>query len=217
MKEIIKSLNNSEKIESNYNSEEKYEINDNKLVELAKKGDEVGFRLLMKRYERRVFMVAYGMLYDVEEAKEVVQEAFMKVFRYIMDFHGEANFYTWLYRITVNLSIDKLRKLKKGKVEFSYDERLKVRSGENSELLETVINNQNRNPEELAIEREKILRLRKAMETLPLHHRSVLILREVEGLSYQQIADTLGISIGTVMSRLHHARKKLIEILKGEG
>lgn len=216
MKEFPGALNNSVKIKSKYNKEDIHTLDDNKLVELAKEGNRKAFELLMKRYERKVFGIAYGMLYDVEEAREIVQEAFIKVFRYIMNFHGEASFYTWLYRITVNLSIDRLRKLKKTSQNHSYDDRLKIKGDKKNNLSEAVIEAQNQNPETLTIEKEKIIKLREAMNKLPAHHRSVIILREVEELSYQEIADTLGISIGTVMSRLHHARKKLIEMLKEE-
>jgi len=212
MRKLIKSLNILKEKESNYNKEREDE--DKLLVELVKKGDKKAFESLMKKYERKVFGIAYGMLHNIEDAKEVTQEAFIKVFRYIPNFHGEASFYTWLYRITVNLSIDRLRKLQRQQSSYSYDDKLKIKQEKSEELSNIVRSSQNEDPERLTLEKEKFLLLKKAMEKLPYHHRSVIILREVEELSYKEIADLLGISIGTVMSRLHHARKKLIKMLK---
>jgi len=177
------------------------------LVRRARRGDQKAFRMLMERYRRKVFSIAYGMVRDPEAAMDVSQEVFIKVHRYLGSFQGTSSFYTWLYRITVNLSIDFIRK--RGKRDMvDYDDMLQRREPDDIEarITPTFLDT---NPLKAVDRRELRTHLAKALETLTEKHRAVLLLREVEGLSYDEIARTLKVHKGTVMSRLHHARKNL--------
>ncbi|MBW1808020.1 MAG: sigma-70 family RNA polymerase sigma factor [Deltaproteobacteria bacterium] len=163
--------------------------------------------MLMERYRRKVFSIAYGMVRDPEAAMDVSQEVFIKVHRYLGSFQGTSSFYTWLYRITVNLSIDFIRK--RGKRDMvDYDDMLQRREPDDIEarITPTFLD---ANPLKAVDRLELREQLAKAFETLTEKHRAVLLLREVEGLSYDEIARTLKVHKGTVMSRLHHARKNL--------
>lgn len=182
-----------------------------KLVRRAKRGDPQAFRTLMERYRRKVYAIAYGMVRDPEAAMDISQEAFIKVHRYLGSFQGTSSFYTWLYRIVVNLSIDHLRK--EGRHDaVDYDDMIQRREPDDSEawVVPTILD---QNPLEGCDRRELSGRIAEAFEGLSDKHRAVLMLREVEGLSYEEIARTLKIHKGTVMSRLHHARRNLQKAL----
>lgn len=177
------------------------------LVRRAKRGDQTAFRTLMERYKRRVYSIAYGMVRDSEAAMDISQEAFIKVHRYLGSFQGSSSFYTWLYRIVVNLSIDHLRK--EGRHDaVDYDDMIQRRDPDDSEawIVPTLLD---QNPMQALDRRELSGRIAEAFEGLSEKHRAVVMLREVEGLSYEDIARTLKIHKGTVMSRLHHARRNL--------
>jgi RNA polymerase sigma-70 factor (ECF subfamily) len=182
------------------------------LVQRVRTGDQRAFKLLVERYQRKVFSVALGMLKDKEEARDVAQEAFVKVYRYLDHFKGDASFYTWLYRITVNICIDAMRKRgSKGNEHVEFDESVKLDVAEaNLGALGTRLGT---NPQKSALRRELAERITAAMQQLPEAHRQILLLREVEGMSYEDIARTLEIPKGTVMSRLFHARLKMQKIL----
>jgi RNA polymerase sigma-70 factor (ECF subfamily) len=154
-----------------------------------------------------VFSIAHGMVRDSEAAMDISQEAFIKVHRYLGSFQGSSSFYTWLYRIVVNLSIDHLRK--EGRYDaVDYDDMIQRRDPDDSEawIVPTLLD---QNPMQALDRRELSGRIAAAFESLSEKHRAVLMLREVEGLSYEDIARTLKIHKGTVMSRLHHARRNL--------
>jgi RNA polymerase sigma-70 factor (ECF subfamily) len=182
------------------------------LVTRVRQGDQRAFRLLVERYQRKVFSVALGMLKDKEEAMDVSQEAFVKVYKYLDHFKGDSSFYTWLYRITVNICIDVLRKknaLKGEQVEF--DETVKMDAAEAN--IGSLGSQLGTNPQKAALRRELADKINAALQEVPEKHRAILLLREVEGMSYEDLARTLGIPKGTVMSRLFHARLKIQKIL----
>jgi len=183
-----------------------------KLVRRAKRGDQQAFRTLMERYRRKVFSIAYGMVRDPEAALDISQEVFIKVHRYLGSFQGSSSFYTWLYRISVNLSIDYLRKQGRHDA-VDYDDMLLRREPDDAEamVMPTMLDV---DPQRAMDRKELGEQLAKAFEKLGEKHRSVLLLREIEGLSYEEIARVLKIHKGTVMSRLHHARKNLQAALK---
>ena len=185
---------------------------EHKLVKRAKRGDERAFRTLMERYRRKVFSIAYGMVRDPEAAMDVSQEVFIKVHRYLGSFQGSSSFYTWLYRITVNLSIDHLRKSGRHDT-VDYDDMLLRREPDDAEamVMPTVMDH---NPGRALDRKELQSQIAAAFEQLSEKHRAVLVLREIEGLSYEEIARSLKIHKGTVMSRLHHARKNLQQALR---
>jgi len=182
------------------------------LVKRVRTGDQRAFRLLVERYQRKVYSVALGMLKDKEEAMDVSQEAFVKVHKYLDHFKGDSSFYTWLYRITTNICIDVLRKRRSsGGAPVEYDDSLEVDLGQAS--VGALGSRLGTNPQKSALRRELVEKIQAALEQVPEKHRAILLLREVEGMSYEELARTLEIPKGTVMSRLFHARAKVQKIL----
>ncbi|MBM7113184.1 RNA polymerase sigma factor [[Archangium] primigenium] len=181
------------------------------LVKRVRDGDQRAFKLLVERYQRKVYAVALGMLKDKEEAMDVSQEAFVKVYKYLDHFKGDSSFYTWLYRITTNICIDVIRRrgTAGGPME-EFDESM-------TDLSETRIgalgSRLGTNPQKSALRRELAEKIQEALATVPEKHRAILLLREVEGMSYEDLSRTLDIPKGTVMSRLFHARAKVQKIL----
>ena len=185
---------------------------DHTLVQRARSGDERAFRLLVERYQKKVYAVALGMVKDREEAMDVVQEAFVKVHRSLDTFKADATFYTWLYRITVNVCIDVIRRrgaMRSDSVEF--DERVGHDLAEAN--LGAVSSQLGSNPEKAVLQRELGEKIQAALEQIPEKHRAILLLRELDGLSYEELAQVLEIPKGTVMSRLFHARAKVQKLL----
>lgn len=188
------------------------EPDDSELVDRAQDGDREAFQQLVERYQEKVYSICYGKVKDEQDAKDVSQDVFVKVFRYIDNFNQESSFYTWLYRIAVNTSIDYLRKQSR-RDEVDYDDTIQTD--------EEVQGNELLMPSKLGVDpdrelgrkelREKML---EALKSLSDKHRTILTLREVEGLSYKEMAEVLDISKGTVMSRLYHARQYFQEALE---
>jgi len=173
------------------------------LVQQCQKGDVAAFQELAAKYYRRVFTVVLGMLNHREDALEVAQESFCRAFRNIERFKGGSTFYTWLYRIAVNLAIDFQRRQKRGLMDFREDmDEVVVEKGESGS-----------DPYRELRDRELGERLVAAIDELTPDHKAVIVMRAVEGLSYKDIGRVMGCSEGTVMSRLHYARKKLREKL----
>jgi RNA polymerase sigma-70 factor (ECF subfamily) len=181
------------------------EETDENLVKLAQNGDRDAFQMLMQRHQRRIFNLCYGMLRNKDDAADLVQEAFIKAYKNIDRFKGNSKFYTWLYRIAKNACIDFIRKQKRRKtVDFDDSIRREEPVDGDETLLPSPLGI---NPAKVAGRKELLEQIEAALDTLSDNHREILILREIDGLAYQEIADTLEISIGTVMSRLYHARK----------
>ena len=178
------------------------------LIEAAAKGDTKAFRALVERHQQRALAVALGMVHDRDEASDICQEAFLKAYRHLAMFEGEARFFTWLYRIIMNLCIDHIRKQRGEKTEF--DENMQTEVEDDSGIAPVRLG---LDPVRALLDRELHQQLEQALEALPALHRAVLLMREVEGLSYQEMAEALDCSIGTVMSRLFHARKKMQALL----
>lgn len=184
------------------------EETDHNLVVLARNGDHQAFRLLVERYQRKVYSVTYGMVRNPEDAMDLTQDAFIKAYRNLASFQGSSSFYTWIYRIAVNLCIDHLRK--NGRVQsVDYDDKFKHDQDEVADGSSLLPSRLGGNPEKAMGRKELIEQMQQALESLSPNHRTVILLREVEGLSYEEIAQVLDISKGTVMSRLHHARKNM--------
>jgi len=149
-----------------------------------------------------------GVVKNQDDALDAVQEAFVKVHKNIDKFQGSSSFYTWLYRIVMNVSIDHVRKATRRKT-VDFDERAhhgKTDAAGDGALLPTV---SNANPGRAALDRELGQAIQGALDELSESHRAVILLREIEGMSYEQMAETLGVPKGTIMSRLFHARKKM--------
>jgi len=182
-------------------------------VRRAKAGDHQAFRLLFERHNRRAYVLAMGVVRNSEDALDVVQEAFIKAHRYLPRFEGTSSFYTWLYRIVMNLSIDTLRKRKRTqKVDFNDaigHLEGEGRVGEDA-LLPKILG---ADPSKALLRSEMRANIQEALGKLSDNHRSVLMMRELEGLSYEEMANVMDCSKGTIMSRLFHARKNMQEHL----
>ena len=183
---------------------------DRQLVERATRGDRGAFEQLVKRYQRRVFAVALGMLRNADDARDVCQESFLKAYRNLAGFNGASQFYTWLYRIVWNGCLDHLRKQRRVEVEF--DETIAPDGA--SDETGTLAHHAGADPAAALVDKELRRDILASLATLSPAHRTVLVLREVDGLSYDEIAEVVGCPVGTVMSRLFHARKKMQERLR---
>jgi RNA polymerase sigma-70 factor (ECF subfamily) len=184
---------------------------DRTLVEQAQRGSQAAFRSLVERYQRRLYAMALSMVRDPDDARDVVQEALVKAYRNLPGFQHESNFYTWLYRIAMNLCIDQARRRQRApQMEFDEAAELAVQdvAGISPRRLGF-------DPAQALLDREIRERVSAALERLSPNHRAVLVLREVDGLAYKEIADVMNCSQGTVMSRLFHARKRMQEMLSG--
>lgn len=185
------------------------DTDDKVLVARCKEGDRDAFRRLVQKYERRIYGIVVGMIRDREEAWDLTQEVFVKVYRHLGSFEGNSSLYTWMYRITVNLSIDYIRKRKEAGLEYDDARRHDGRVDMNGPMGKPVDT-----PPQRLLREELVGKVNLALERLSPKHKQIVILREVEGLAYQEIADVLGISIGTVMSRLFHARRNMQRVLE---
>lgn len=184
-------------------------VPDDDLIRATLGGDEAAFRELVERYKARAFGVAAGIVGDRDDAMDVVQESFVKAYYNLKEFRFGANFYTWFYRLLVNQAIDRWRRSARS-AEVPLEE-----GWLSEEVSPPGSVAYPRTPEELAANRELGDAIQRAVAALPEYHRAVILLREVEGMAYEEIASVLGCSVGTVMSRLHYARGKLKEALKG--
>lgn len=188
---------------------------DKKLVDAAKAGDAQAFRKLVEQNQGRLFAVAFGMLRDRDDAADAVQDAFIKAHRKLPDFEGNAAFSTWLYRICVNLCIDKKRSQARRRSVDIDDVRHTDLTEDNVYAgAEITPKLHGGNPLKNVADSELGTEIQRAMADLSDDHQAVILLREIEGMSYEDIAQTLDIPRGTVMSRLFHARKNMQKLLR---
>ncbi len=178
------------------------------LVNLAKEGDVHAFEKLVKQYDRQVFRIAQHITQNREDAEDVTQDAFLKAYEKLHQFQGNSKFYTWLVRIAVNESLMRLRKRRTGRM-VSIDEDIETEEGSMPRELQ----DWGPDPEMQYGQSELAEILRKTVNGLPPGFRVVFVLRDVEGLSTEETAETLGLSIPAVKSRLLRARLQLRERL----
>lgn len=176
---------------------------DASLVERARAGDHRAFESLMVRHESRAYAIALGLVKDENDAREVVQEAFLRVHRGLSRFQGTATFFTWLYRIVTNLSIDLMRRPQRYETD-SLDQGALDQLGEPLSL-----SLRDADPLDVLWRKEVVERIAISIASLPPYHRGVIVMRELDGMSYEEMAQKMGVSKGTIMSRLFHARQKL--------
>ena len=182
------------------------ETPDTFLVERCQKGDTKSFELLVIKYEKRIFNVIFRVVRNRDAVEDLAQEAFLNAFKSIKRFKGGSSFYTWLYRIAVNVSINYLSKNKRA---VFVDEGVLE-----TEAVSDLTANTSASPERSMQGREFADATSKAMEKIPTDIRTAITLREFEGLSYQEIAAVTDSPIGTVRSRIFRGRAMLKELLK---
>jgi RNA polymerase sigma-70 factor (ECF subfamily) len=186
------------------------------VIASARKGDHEAFRVLVERYQERAYRLALRVLRDEEAARDVVQEGFLKVYRSLDRFEGRSSFYTWLYRVVMNLCLDAKRRDRSGR-HAEWDETVPMEVDPGGADAVTELAREHSSPSGQLERKELRAVVADAIEKLPDDARQTLVLREVEGLSYAEIAKCLGVPKGTVMSRLHNARKRVKEILLASG
>jgi len=179
---------------------------DRLLLQKAQEGDRTAFEALVTLHSPRVFHLALGYTGRHHDAEEITQTVFWKVWNALPQFRGGASFSTWLYRLTLNACTDHYRREKKRRGDLSLDD------PDLAPLRDTAPS-----PEEILLQREEQAILRKALAELPEQHRVILVLREMDGLDYKEIAQVLDLEMGTVKSRLARARRALREKLLAEG
>ncbi len=188
-------------------------LDDNVLVEKSKNGDSVAIERLIVRYQDRIFNVIYKICGNYDDAAELTQETFVKFIEKVKSFRGQSAFYTWLFRIAVNLTLNYCRRQVTISTR-SLDETMGPnRDDARRSLGRFLVDDTGMDPVSVVSSNEMIELLRQAMRELSEDHRAVVILRDIEQMSYDQIGDVLGIEIGTVKSRLSRARSNLREIL----
>ncbi len=180
----------------------------NNLIKQAQGGDTSAFEKLIQRHEKIVFNIAYKMLSNAEDVKDISQDVFVKVYKNLPKFDGKSAFSTWIYRITVNTCIDEIRK-RKGKETYSMDEEFE--GDENS--MSRQYEDEGPTPEEALIADEKKKMIMDGISRLSQEHKTVIVLRDIEGFSYTEITEITGMTLGTVKSRLARARLQLKNIL----
>jgi len=179
-----------------------------RLVNKAKNGNIAAFEELITAHEVKIYNIAYRMFHNEEDAKDLSQEIFIKVFENIGKFKGNSSFSTWLYRIATNTCIDELRR-RKGKETYSIDAEVETDEGN----MKREYSDLKPNPEEMAINKEVSIQIQNAMDHLSEEHKTAIILRDLQGLEYNEISEILECSLGTVKSRISRARRQLIELL----
>ncbi len=181
---------------------------DLRIINECLKGRRHAFGELVRRYENRLYNGIYRVVGNVEDAKDVVQEAFLNAYQSLNSFKGDAEFFTWLYRIAYNAAISLQRKRKVLlSLDYNGDEKLNTEPQDLSDLHQ---------PGDRLERSEEEAKLQKALNKLSPEHRIVLVLKEIEGQKYEDIADILDVPIGTIRSRLHRARIELREILEAQ-
>jgi RNA polymerase sigma-70 factor (ECF subfamily) len=177
------------------------------LIRRAQNGDRVAFGTLVERYQRRVVSVAQAVVHNQDDALELAQETFVRAYENLPKFESRSSFSTWLYRIAANLAIDFRRR----------EGRHTVLRGDDAEYELNRLPSHRGDAFNETARGELSKRINEALKELTPEHRVVILLREVEGLSYDEISDILQCPRGTVMSRLHYARSRLRGILKDVG
>jgi len=179
------------------------------LIEDVREGDIAALAALVEKYKRMAYRVAIKITRNHEDANDVVQDAFLKTYDSIHRFRMDSSFETWLYRIVVNLSLNVVKRKKiRGECALS-KETINQATKDVKRRVEV------KNDPSIQAEKQELREwVTKAVESLPVHHRTVVILHELEGLTHSEIASILNCSVSTVRTRLHYARKRLRELLK---
>ncbi len=189
------------------------QMEDGELIELIKEGDERAFAVLIKRYQKSLYSFIFRMLGTPEEAKEIFQETFIRIYKNIHSFNTDSRFSPWAYRIAHNLCIDYLRKSERDilkKQTSPFNEGL----GHHSKISEKGEGSHLESPESITYKNQLSKRVQMAVEQLPPKQRAVFVMYQYNNFSYEEIAEALNIPLGTVKSRMHNAIKRLGTLLK---
>jgi len=183
-------------------------IDDRRLIQECLNGRSTAYGELVRRYQDRLFNTVYRLVDNADDAADVVQEAFISAYQSLESFKGDSQFFTWLYRIAMNAAISLKRKRKAA---------ISIETGSKGDLSidpidETAFNQ----PGDLLEQREEEAQLLDALNKLSPEHKAVLILKDIEGQKYEEIAEILQVPVGTIRSRLHRARVELRELMQRE-
>lgn len=183
-------------------------MDEQKLISLAQKGDQAAFEQLLDHYQKPVYHQALRLVGNPEDAADVTQEVFLKVWKHLPSFRGESSFSTWLYRLTDNAALDLIRREKKRRGDSSLDD---------EEGALTLPADPAPTPHQAIEQKELHQAVAEGLAQLSEEHRQVLVMREINGLSYEQIGSILDLSPGTVKSRIARARISLAKFLQKTG
>ena len=184
-------------------------------IERLKRGDAAAFETLVNERSGEIYGLLYRLTENVEEARDLTQETFLRAFQSIVHFRGESDLRTWIYRIAINQARNRWRWWRRRRRDATVSIDAPEVGGGRLGLIATLKSNTRHDPEQDALASERERALRKALGSLRRVYREAVILRDIEGFAYEEIATTLGISIGTVKSRLARGRQELRRKLEG--
>jgi RNA polymerase sigma-70 factor (ECF subfamily) len=187
------------------------DVSDLELVKQCQAGETEAFDELVTRYRTRIFAMIYNMVHNEQDAWDLAQESFVKAWKSIKRFRGDSSFYTWMYRIVMNVTIDWLRKKQIKGAGSEFDDSIQLKE---IDPASKTVPKADPLPHERMERNEIRSKIDNAIGQLSPEHRAVILMKEIEDMQYHEIAETLGCSIGTVMSRLFYARKKLQKLLR---
>lgn len=185
-------------------------INEKELIRRAKNGEKSAFEEIIGLYEKKVFSTIYYMVKNEHEVEDIVQEVFVKIYKNLKNFKEESSLYTWIYRITINVCIDEIKKKKNV---IYIDEKLQTDEGE----VEFQLEDESKGPDELAEDEELKRKLTECIRKLPVDQSTMIILRDIKGFTYMEIAEMTKMNLGTVKSKINRARASLKRILEETG
>ncbi|HZJ85099.1 MAG TPA: sigma-70 family RNA polymerase sigma factor [Syntrophomonadaceae bacterium] len=179
---------------------------DERLVKESLQGDKAAFEELVFQYQNKIYALSYRYMGNEQDAYDMTQEAFLKAYRSLRTFKGDSSFGTWMYRVATNVCLDELRRRKRRIVAFSLDEPLATQEGD--ELGKEIPDN-SLTPDLIYEQKELSEYIQSQLNELKSEHKTVIILRDIMGLTYEEMAGVLDVSLGTVKSRLSRARISL--------
>jgi RNA polymerase sigma-70 factor (ECF subfamily) len=187
------------------------DVTESELIRQAQNGDTGAFDELVGRFRNRVFGMIYNMVHNEQDAWDLAQDSFVKAWKSIGRFRGQSSFYTWLYRIVMNVTIDWLRKKQVKGSGAEFDDSIQLKD---IDPASRTVPKADALPHQKMERQEIRARIEAAIAQLSPEHRAVILMKEMEDMQYHEIAESLGCSIGTVMSRLFYARKRLQNMLR---
>ncbi len=185
-------------------------IDEKELIRQAKSGNLKAYEEIIGLYEKKVFSTIYYMVKNDNEVEDIAQEVFIKIYKNLGNFKEESSLYTWIYRITVNVCIDELKKRKKV---VYLDEKIDTKDGE----VELQLPDDSKSPTDIAEDNDLKDKLEKCIKKLPESQRMMIILRDIKGFTYMEIAEIMKMNLGTVKSKINRARASLKELLEEDG